>query len=553
MDRSQSWLVPVAFLGLVAVANSQSVLRDFHPGGDSQVSAFFDCGDGHALFAAGEGGTLVWRSDGTDSGTILQFEAPGTVFQVVQDDSRTLWIGLDAAGNPGVWTRRDGVTSRLHEGQVGQLISLGDAWFGTALTEAPFAAVRALIRLGDDPADVETVTDFNGALASHGPWRRGESLELFSLRDGRTDLWRVDADGNVEQVPDLLPAQFSPPLAVTTCGDVLLCDVRDPIGVTHVVASAGAPGDALSIASVWQALLGPMEFARLGSHTVFGIGPQMFRTDGSVSGTVRLFESVDNMPWEFPRDFVATSEHVYFLSQRIDPGFPAGRVWRTDANVGSPELVLDVPWAALDPMLTLGGNDRLLLVTDFDHESGQSLVSIRAAAHEELANGLVISSLRSSVVIGRHAFFVASDPLLGFEPWTFDVSDVEASRSRSTLAGCAADEADTPSLCALGDPIIGNADFAFEFDSATPGPSTLWLGSSAVANAALSPCPLVTDGFTALPLPGSANTTVSVPIPSAPEILGLEVFGQALQVEPGGPLLGVGVSSNVWYLLVGSP
>jgi ELWxxDGT repeat protein len=300
-------------------------------------------------FTADDGihGRELWRSDGTSRGTrLVKDSTPGTGPSKFSSEPRgltdvagTLFFSVSERGNSQLW-RSDGTeagTTMLKEGpgSIGERTAVGGTLYFAA-EAAEGSSWRSGLWRSDGTASgtvlVKTgilggLTDFGGTL-------------FFSGHDGtRYGLWRSDGT----EAGTILVKEGVPASGPTAVGRILYFTTYDPsdswlwrsdgtgAGTTPITSVGPTPeGDAL-----WPQLTnvgGTLYFVRNGPPPGYS-GATLMRTDGTPSGTRELRRGI------IPRQLTAVGKTLYF--EGYDKRH-ANELWRSDGTPRGTRLVRDI-------------------------------------------------------------------------------------------------------------------------------------------------------------------------------------------------------------------
>jgi ELWxxDGT repeat protein len=306
------------------------LVKDINPGGDGSDPTGFIVFDGVLYFGADDGanGVELWRSDGTAAGTALVKNiAPGILSARVQDlavFNGVLYFGAwDGTGNGGLW-KTDG-------------------------TEAGTQLVKVVAT--STPAEPSDLTVFDGALYLVAPstgviWKSDGTTagtNFFRSFGGRPASGLTVFGGALFFSA---PTMFDEELWKsdgTTAGTVLLKDINPA---------------ASSFPSSFSAFDGSLYF-----RADDGVnGNELWKTDGTAGGTV-LVKDIAPGASSFPRRFGAFDGSLYF---RADDGVNGSELWKTDGTTAGTVLAKDInpggdsfasPMTTFNGALFLGADD----------------------------------------------------------------------------------------------------------------------------------------------------------------------------------------------------
>jgi ELWxxDGT repeat protein len=330
------------------------LVADIYPYGASDPSPPVDIG-AVAVFAAYDGmnGREVWRTDGTAAGTAMVFDVSGPITEGSGPE------GFLALHNRTIFRADDGVHGR-------------ELWV-TDGTEAGTALLRD-IRPGPEGSASAFLTALNGHV-------------YFFAWDGTNPLtlWRTDG---------------------TTNGTIAL-KVFD-LGIFGEVLEVQAAGDYVFISVHRNGLEGER-------------GPELWRTDGTPEGTIRIKELLPGGPYySAAHDLTALGSLLFFL---VDYG--AVGLWRSDGTPGGTYVVkalatTDYPEGA-EPGGLVNAGGRLFFAS-WTKAAGKELWTSDGTPDgttlaADIAPGPAWSSPLRLTAVGTSVFFAADDGSHGLELW----------------------------------------------------------------------------------------------------------------------------------------
>ena len=326
------------------------LVKDLSPSGYSNLYDFVEFKSTLYFFAQVDSQPALWRTDGATEGTtVVHLFEPGSDPEGLVATGATLFFAAsDAAHGRELW-KSDGtpggtvMVSDLKPGSEGSnpdlLTTLGDRVFFR--TDTPEDGLRLWVSDGTAAG-----TEFVHAqgLSVNSIVARAGNLVYFTDIGSATDaeLWRTDGSpsGTVELAVFLAESLFYPPLD----------DLFGPTGLVDL--------DGVAIFR-----------AKDMDH-----GWQPWRSDGTPAGTKRIADVIPVDGTASIRDFIASGDLVYFTA--YDPAAGGEGLWKTDGTAAGTALVREFPGPA------------------------------GSASNLWAANGLL--------------FFQADDLLHGSEPWRSD-------------------------------------------------------------------------------------------------------------------------------------
>ena len=301
-------------------------VKDVNPGpGGLDGGAFFIpqlvAVGGVLYFGASDGvhGTALWRSDGTEAGTTMVYgTAPGPN-QQASDVHRLMKF------NDGLLFYMGGFTSRLWESD------------GTAAGTRRVASVPVDMFFNYEPTLLEAggTTYFVGRTAARG-----------------YELWKSTGGiGDAVPVKDLWPGPTTTsaegPLAgLTAVGDTLYFTGDDGVHGYELWKSDGTAEGTVLVTDLapGAAASNPRPLCASGGQLVFASGPDLYTTDGTAAGTVKLVSpNVTFRVSSGPARWAGGSGGVFFLAVVSSDGAPdKGMLLWTDGTPNGTRVVKDL-------------------------------------------------------------------------------------------------------------------------------------------------------------------------------------------------------------------
>lgn len=381
-------------------ANGTRLLRDINAGpSSSNVSRFLELTPGIAIFTADDGmnGQQLWRSDGTEAGTILVkivnasttvgvipgFSYGGKVFFYVDD---------------GVHGSEPWVTDGTADGTQ-LLADTQPNTFGTAAQFFRFANKTRFLTTGGiwttDGTPAGTTLDvplysarFNAAITD-------TAIYFFAYDfDHGYELWKSDG---------------------TPGGTALLKDIR--------------PGPLNSVGSVAIAptSTGGVVFSVANDGT--GAGIRLWTTDGTAANTVPISAfPTSGLPSNYAFFFYPTSKGVFLSAYSTITG--QSKIWRTDGTEAGTYVAATIPGGpgfaftdAFSKIYFSGWLDGTLSLLWIDGTPGQTAVNV-----------LPNNSISDLVFTGGKLWFSGKDSTNGSELWVSDDGTTNGTHLVANLA-----------------------------------------------------------------------------------------------------------------------
>ena len=569
----QPWIRDAAGFRMVRDLGSGSVF------GGSSNPQFVGQIEQAALFVAEEpfGGLELWRSDGTVGGTVMVRDiAIGSASSrpegVVVVDGIAYFSATTAGNDTELW-RSDGTAAGTFR--------VADLWPG-ATSSFP----HLLVPFGSGIAFAATHPTVGVELwFSNGTTAGTVVVDLPSLPNG------------------------SDPYDLVVAGSQLFCLIPDPVsGAESLVVSDGSPAGTLVVP---LALYSSLKVA-LGSQVVMTAydltaGREVWITDGTLAGTIRLADANPGLTDSFATSFVRFGNRVFYgcdngtngVELWVTDGTPAGtslfldiapgpngsspgsfavaadrlyfvaddgvhgfELWVSDGTVAGTQMVRDIQvgpghGVPYDSVLTVGADRVVVFSADTAanglepwRSNGTAAGTVQLA---DLTPGTASSSMASYLRAGNRVYFANYQPGTGVEPWSLPVSATGAAVADPFGVPC-------PGLLpaqaqALGTPRVGNGSFAFGLAGAVPGSLALLVLGDARGTLPLGLCSLYPSGnigTASAVVNASSQASVPFPLPSTASLVGFQLTSQWVVVTPGGPLLGFLLPSAGLYVVLGS-
>lgn len=340
-------------------------------------------------------GFELWRSDGTEAGTVLVKDihpdgssGPGELARL---GDVVLFPASDGVRGAELW-RTDGtadgtfLVKDIFPGPAGSLINqitvVGSTAFFVANTPV---AGRELWKSDGTEAGTVLLKDIQPGQNDFGPvgLRAVSGLLYFVASDGvhGSELWKTDGteSGTVMAI-DILPGPASSaPVILTSLGGALILVVNDNV------------------------------------H-----GHELWRTDGTAAGTVLIKDIVPGIFSSNPFLLGEIGDRLYF---RADDRVVGAELWVTDGTEAGTHLLADIAPGPESSGPNLGTRMRDLLVfSAFTPELGDEMWQTDGTADGTVLVSDIFPGPGSSgpgeyTVAGRKLFLVAEDLLTGRELW----------------------------------------------------------------------------------------------------------------------------------------
>jgi ELWxxDGT repeat protein len=287
----------------------------------SAFPAFIDF-NGTLFFGANDGvhGSQLWKSDGTDAGTVMVKVIPTAP-------------NSGAAGSfPNYLTLMGGVL---------YLRASNELW-RTDGTEAGTLLVKQIN------------TNLNGSSNVQSIVTTGSRLYFSAASSaGNNELWQSDGtELGTTLVKEIRPGTAgSSPASLTVANDLLYFTANDGTNGTEVWRSDGTAEGTFMLADATPGAVGsnPGGLRAIGQSLYFGAsstgGYELWKSDGTTAGTARLKDIYPGTNSSGPAGFTELNGLVYFSAAE---NFYGTEMWRTDGSEAGTRLEVDINTLSLD-------------------------------------------------------------------------------------------------------------------------------------------------------------------------------------------------------------
>ena len=321
--------------------------------------------NGIAYFAADDGvnGVELWRTDGTEAGTMLVKDinpgitssSPGNLTAV---GSTLFFTATTAANGVELW-KTDGtdagtvLVKDIFPGATGSAASNLLAINGVLYFSASVSASGIeLWRSDGTDAGTVLVKDINPGTVSSSPtlFRNVNGILFFTAQtaaEGR-ELWQSDGtDAGTVLVRDINPGTASAtPASLTIAGSLLYFTATDGVNGVELWRSDGTAAGTFLLSDINPGSLSSSvaSVTPLGSGIVFtanngSIGTELWRSDGTVSGTTLLLDILPGISSSSPQNLTVVGSTVFFSAS---DGVTGLELWKTDGTPAGTVLVRDI-------------------------------------------------------------------------------------------------------------------------------------------------------------------------------------------------------------------
>ena len=284
------------------------LVKDINPGSAYSSPASLTPWGSRIAFTANDGthGTEMWISDGTDAGTtLLKDLSPGSAStalaspaEIVPVANALYFTATPAGGSLQLW-KSDGSDA-------------GTVTLGATLFTNP-----------------KTLVIWNGSL-------------VFTAvnKSGVRTLWK--SDGSETGTVQLASHSLSATSQVVVLGNSILFEVPGTGEQSHLYRSNGTPNAAVLVKSLTRmrnltampALSGSVAAAYFSAQDAAGV--ELWRSDGTTAGTVRLLDLNPGTGDSYPDYFTAAGSRMFF---RADHGDNWRELWVTDGTAGGTRFI----------------------------------------------------------------------------------------------------------------------------------------------------------------------------------------------------------------------
>lgn len=374
-------------------AEGTVLVKDIRPGALGSNNGFiydFTVVGGTLYFAADDGirGSQLWKSDGTEAGTVLVKE--------IQSESGNSQPGELTAVGGMLFFRAFESTTHGHE-----------LWKSDG-TEAGTVLVK------------DIVPGIEGSVPLHLTNVGGTLYFSAFVSPGRRGLWKSDGtEAGTILVKDVLN-----PDSLTAVGNTLYFTIRDAGGQPNLWKSDGTEAGTVLVTNI---KIDPDSFATVGNTLYFSAydpayGQELWKSDGTAEGTVLVKDISPGADSSNPASLTAVGGILYFHAFNLTSG---SELWKSDGTEAGTVLVKDinVPFNSSPNHLTAVGDT--LYFRAFDSANGDGLwKSDGTAAGTVLVKDLnpegLVSELNHLTAVGNTLFFVPNQPATGNELWKSD-------------------------------------------------------------------------------------------------------------------------------------
>ncbi len=390
--RAAGALCATACLVSGAAAQGVKIVKDIRPSGGNSNPSNLLAIDDTVFFAANDGssGTELWKSDGTEEGTVrvrnINGGSSSSDPEELYDWDGTLYFSATGNGGRELW-KSDGTepgTTLVKD--INPSGPSSPAGFAEHRDRLYFAATtanhgREVWFTDGTSGGTNRATDIVSGIFNSNPEQlttAGDILYFTSLTTtlGR-ELFKINSAGVPSLLADINPIEDSRIDNLTALDSILLFSAKS-FTVGNEIWKATGPVDGtvgLKDINSGEAGSGPQNFLRVGNFVFFSAddgerGIELYITDGTANGTNRVKNinpgSSDSEPMH-----LAESQGILYFSAKVSG---EGReLWRSDGSEAGTWMVADInPNGNSDPEEIVAFGSGVAFTAD-DGEHGREL------------------------------------------------------------------------------------------------------------------------------------------------------------------------------------
>ncbi|MBI3245670.1 MAG: hypothetical protein HYZ50_04080 [Deltaproteobacteria bacterium] len=427
ISMSELWKSDGAEVGTIQIGTWNHTASSSFPQGASSPTL-------PLLFSAnGDAGAGLWRSNGTEGGTVLVKNVGfssgvpinGTMFFIGEDPSngQELWKSDGTtAGTTIVRNLKPGVNSSFPRSLTnffGQLFfaaysgSIRSLW----KTDGSDAGTVAIIDLPDEPA-LEPEPDLTPVQ---------DTLFFVRVRE----LWKTDGTtGGTVFVKGFNPAKGSEPRLLTAVSAKLFFTANDGVHGRDLWVSDGTEGGTTLVRDFPPPATVDTDtsvaFLTAVNNTLFFVaddgssGLELWKSDGTETGTVQVKDIFPGAVGSMPSDLIAVNGLLFFVAS---DGAHGRELWKSDGTEAGTQMVKDIfPGLVGALPSSLTNANGLLVFAASDGVNGYELWQSDGSAAgttlvADIAAGEASANPSRLAIAGPLLFFSAGDGNSSYEPW----------------------------------------------------------------------------------------------------------------------------------------
>jgi len=443
------------------------MVKDINTSGDSNPQQFCVMNGKVYFQATNASGTELWMTDGTNAGTVI-------VKDINAGAGSSSPLNLTAVGNTLYFRATDGSTGNelwKSDGTAGNAVLVKDIYSGTSgsnPTQMVAMGSTLYFQANDNINGAELwksdgtaggtvlVKDiFSGATASGlTNMVTNGSILLFSADNGTNglELWKSDGSAaNTVLVKNINPEVGAAGIInLTAVGSKVVFGANDGVNGLEVWGTDGTSAGTVLLKDInTNANTGssPGRFGLFNGNAYFsansgtgagGTGAELYKTDGTVAGTVMVKDINNGTSGSSPKNFVEHNGALYFSASEAATG---AELYKTDGTAGGTVLVKDIvsgtggstPGGSTTNETNMISTGSMLMFVALNQNSGQETGWDFYGSTGAIGNGGLIKDINTSSFgangnpnnfvypgTGSYAWFVATNGINGTELWKSD-------------------------------------------------------------------------------------------------------------------------------------
>lgn len=389
-----------------------SLVMDINPGASNSNPSNMAALGGNMLFAADDGshGIELWKSDGTQAGTVLvkDIDTGSTVVSGVSTPNSSNPTDLVSVGGNVFFAASDGADGV-------QLWKSDGTASGTVMVTS--------LNTGGGGLNPASLTNVNGTL-------------FFTGNDGAdgVQVWKSDGStAGTVMVSNLQPSSgTAAPANLTAVGSEVFFTANTGAGGNQLYKTDGTSAGTVQVSSVVNGGVGlaPSDLTNVNGTLYFAgydatHGNELWRSDGTSLGTFMLADIDAGATGSAPADLTAVGSTVFFAA---NDGANGVQLWKSDGTATGTVMVKDINTSsagasAYPAQLTNLNGTLYFRANDGVHGAQLWQSDGTSAGTTVVANinsGAVGSTPDNLVTRNGYLFFTANDGTHGFELWQSD-------------------------------------------------------------------------------------------------------------------------------------